>query len=267
MPKEEQSKMVIIATMGPSSCEKETLKKIVEAGADMIRLNMSWLTPEKFSEYINTIRDVKKELNKETEIIVDLSGPRVKEEVGHHVDGSSLIVITEKDKANVELGVKENVKYFAMSYVRKAQDILDLRNILNSLNSDAKIIAKIERKEAVENFEEIAKVSDMIMIARGDLGNEYPLGEIPFVEKELLEKSKALGKKVIVATQMLLSTTYQNTPTRAEVTDEVFAIINGADAIMLSEETANGKFPVEAVASMEEIACRTENYHQNQYEN
>lgn len=262
-----QSKIIIIATIGPASSERETLKKMIQAGMDMVRLNMSWSNHQKFSEYIHTIREVGKETSKDIPIIMDLSGPRIKEENGHHVDNFSSIVITEKDKKDIFFGISENIDYFAMSYVTTAQDILDLKNILILANSNAKIIAKIERKIAVENFEEIAKVSDMIMVARGDLGNEYPLGEIPFVEKELLSKSKEFGVPVIVATQMLLSTTYQEAPSRAEVTDEVFAIINGADAIMLSEETANGKFPIEAVASMEQIASRVENYHKDQYEN
>lgn len=261
-----QSKTIIIATIGPSSGEVDTLKKMAESGMDMARLNMSWGTYDKHSEYINNIRKAGEEVNKVVPIVMDLSGPRVKEEVGHHVDESSVIVITEKDKADAKFGSEMKVDYFAMSYVTTAQDILDLKEIISSHGSVAKIIAKIERREAVANFESIANVSDMIMIARGDLGNEYPLGEIPFVEIGLLNKSKELNKPVIVATQMLLSTTYQDVPTRAEVTDEVFAIINGADAVMLSEETANGKFPVEAVASMEEIASRTETYHKDQYE-
>ena len=261
-----KSETIIIATIGPSSGEKETLKKMMESGMDMARLNMSWGTYEKHTEYINNIREAANEVKKVVPISMDLSGPRVKEEVGHHVDNDSIIVITEKDKADAEFGSKMKVDYFAMSYVTKAQDILDLKEIIKSHGSNAKIIAKIERREAVAVFESIAKVSDMIMIARGDLGNEYPLGEIPFIEKGLLMKSKELEVPVIVATQMLLSTTYQEIPSRAEVTDEVFAIINGADAIMLSEETANGKFPIEAISSMEEIASRTENYHKEGYE-
>lgn len=262
-----ESTTLIIATIGPSSGNEEVLTRMVEAGMDMARLNMSWGTHESHGEYIKTLRKVGEILGKEIPIIMDLSGPRIKEEHGHHVDTSASLVITEKDKEDITFGVLHKIEYFAMSYVKDKQDIVDLKELLTSHNHQAKVIAKIERKEAVDSFEGIAGASDMVMIARGDLGNEYPLGEIPFVEKTLLTTAKALSVPVIVATQMLLSTTYQEEPTRAEVTDEVFALINGADGVMLSEETANGKFPVEAVIAMEEIASRTERYHHDAYEN
>jgi pyruvate kinase len=120
------------------------------------------------------------------------------------------------------------------------------------------IISKIERKIAYENLDEIIDVSDAIMIARGDLGNEVPLEKIPFIEKNIIVKCKEKGKPVIVATQMLLSMTQNPTPTRAEVTDVAYAIINGADAVMLSEESASGKYPVEAVIMMEKIISESE---------
>jgi len=261
----QQSDTIIIATIGPVSGSISTLKSMISAGMDMARFNMSWGTYERDEEFINNVRKAAEEVGRNIPIIMDLSGPRVSEVVGHHVDSSSVIVITDKDKKNVEFGAKMKVAYFAMSYVKSAEDILELKTIIKANGSEAKVIAKIERKEAVTHFEEIALVSDMVMIARGDLALEYPLGEVPFIEKDLLNKSKSLKVPVIVATEMLLSMTYQEIPSRAEVTDEVYAIINGADAIMLSEETANGKFPVEAITSMEVIARRTEDYHKKEY--
>lgn len=253
--------------MGPASSSKKVLVRMAEAGMDMVRLNMSWGTRERGEEYIRTIREAEAEVGKTLPIIMDLSGPRIKEESSHHVDHTAAVIVTDKDKDDIVFGISLQVDYFAMSYVKNAEDIVSVKNMIQREGGSAKVIAKIERKEAVENFEAIAAVSDMVMIARGDLGNEYPLGEIPFVEKDLLDRSRAVGIPVIVATQMLLSTTYQEIPSRAEVTDEVFAIINGADAVMLSEETSTGNFPVEATASMEEIAFRTEHHKEYQHEN
>ena len=264
---QKQSDTIIIATVGPASGDKETLKEMISSGMDMARLNMSWGDHEGHFEYINNIREVAREAKKDVAIIMDLSGPRVVYEGGHRVDGESTIIITEKDKRDLAFGVEQGVDFFALSFVKDVSDILDLKDLLLELNSSARVIAKIERKEAVDNCKDIIAESDMVMIARGDLGNEYPLGEIPFIEKQLLETAKELEKPIIVATQMLLSMTENEEPSRAEVTDEVFAIINGADAVMLSEETANGKFPVEAIRAMEEIASRTENYHRGDYLN
>lgn len=257
---------LIIATIGPASGDKETLKEMIKAGMDMARLNMSWGTYDKHTEYINNIRDAARELNTEIPIVMDLSGPRVTYEGGHRVDDNVVEIITEKDKKDLVFGASQGIHFFAMSFVKDVNDVKKLRDIIKKLNSDARVIAKIERVEAVNNSKDIITESDMVMIARGDLGREYPLGEIPFIEKHLLEKAKELETPIIVATEILLSMTSKDEPSRAEVTDEVFAIINGADAIMLSEETALGKYPVESIKAMEDIASRTENYHKNEYE-
>jgi pyruvate kinase len=221
---------------------------------DFVRLNFSWGTHEGHAEYIKRVREVSVESGKPISIILDLSGPRVKEEVGHHVDPNSIITFTEKDKQDALFGIEHGVEYIALSYVKNKEDITELRTFVREHRGDQKIIAKIERREAVLAIEGIIEASDMIMIARGDLGNEFPLEEIPFVEKELLDITNKHGIPTIVATQMLLSMTENNVPSRAEVTDEVFAIVGGAEAVMLSEETAKGKYPVEAVAMMRSIA-------------
>jgi pyruvate kinase len=152
------------------------------------------------------------------------------------------------------------VDYFAVSFVGSAQDILQAKEIISSKNGRQKVIAKIERKVALDNFQEILEVADAVMIARGDLGEEIALEEIPFIEKDLIEKCEAVGKTVITATQMMLSMTEHPTPTRAEVTDVSYAITEGSDVVMLSDETANGKYPIEAVVAMEKIAKASEKH-------
>jgi len=150
-----------------------------------------------------------------------------------------------------------------MSFIGRASDIVELRNLITKLGGKQKIIAKIERKEGVKNIDSIIKETDAIMVARGDLGNEFPLEEIPFIQHKIIIKSKAAKKMVIVATQMLESMTVNPTPTRAEVSDVAYAVLDGADGVMLSEETASGKFPVEAVAFMERIALVAEKERNN----
>lgn len=153
--------------------------------------------------------------------------------------------------ADLKFGIEQNVDYVAMSFVGNAQDILKLRDEMKKNGKIIPIIAKIERKIALDNIDEIIKTADAIMIARGDLGNEIPLEQIPFIEKDIIEKCKKAKKPVIVATQMMFSMTENPLPTRAEVTDVAYAIINGADAVMLSEESATGHHPLEAVEMME----------------
>ncbi len=165
---------------------------------------------------------------------------------------------TEKDAKDLLFGIKIGVDMVSLSYVKRASDIQKVKDFLKAENTNIPIIAKIERKEALENIDEILSVSDGIMVARGDLGVETPLEKVPNVQKMLIKKANILGKPVITATQMLRSMVENIQPTRAEVTDVVNAIYDGTDAVMLSEETASGKFPVEAVKMMDKIALACE---------
>lgn len=165
---------------------------------------------------------------------------------------------TEKDAKDLLFGIKSGIDMVSLSYVKRASDVQKVREFLKDKNINIPIIAKIERKEALENIDEILSISDGIMVARGDLGVETPLEKVPNVQKMLIKKANALGKPVITATQMLRSMVDHIQPTRAEVTDVVNAIYDGTDAIMLSEETASGKFPVEAVKMMDKIALACE---------
>jgi pyruvate kinase len=165
---------------------------------------------------------------------------------------------TEKDHKDLFFGIQHGVDLVGLSYIQRAADIDGVKRILKKESVDIPVIAKIERKEALENIDEIILASDGIMVARGDLGMETPIEKIPNVQKKLIRKANVSGKPVITATQMLRSMVDHTQPTRAEVTDVVNAIYDGTDAIMLSEETASGQFPVEAFQMMAKIAQSAE---------
>ncbi len=172
----------------------------------------------------------------------------------------SLDFLSERDKADIEFAVREDVDFIAASFTQCAQDITEIRHYLENLGSrDIHIIAKIESAAGVANIDEILEVSDGVMVARGDLGVEIPLEEIPVIQKSIISKAYSAGKPVITATQMLESMTHNPRPTRAEICDVANAIYDGSSAIMLSGETAIGEYPVEAVRTMSKIARRTEN--------
>jgi len=166
--------------------------------------------------------------------------------------------LTDKDKENLLFGVHAEVDLIALSYVRGGEDIQEAKEVLRSQHADIPIIAKIERHEALQHIEEIMNEADGIMVARGDLGVETPLEQVPLVQKDLIKRANGLGKPVITATQMLRSMVESPRPTRAEASDVANAIFDGTDAIMLSEETAMGRYPVEAVRFMVMIAEATE---------
>ena len=203
---------------------------------------------------------VKSVENGNIKCIVENSGIE-KNHKGVNVPGVkiNLPAITPKDVSDIEFGIREGIDMIAASFVRKASDVLAIREILEKNNAgDVLILSKIENQEGVENIDEILQVSDGIMVARGDLGVEIPTEEIPIVQKMIIKKCNELAKPVITATQMLDSMIRNPRPTRAEVTDVANAIYDGTDAIMLSGETAAGKYPVEAVKVMASIAKRIE---------
>jgi pyruvate kinase len=167
-------------------------------------------------------------------------------------------ILTEKDYADMAFGVEQGVDYIALSFVRTAEDVLTARRVLKEKGSDIPLIAKIEKPEALDNIEEIFSVVDGVMVARGDLGVELPFEQVPRAQKKLIEWANAACKPVITATQMLESMVNNPRPTRAEVNDVANAILDGTDAVMLSEESAMGKYPVRAVQAMARIAADVE---------
>lgn len=174
---------------------------------------------------------------------------------GVHIE---LPALTEKDKKNILLAIDQKIDFIAHSFVRSASDVIAIQEILDAHNSDIKIIAKIENQEGVDNIDEILHEAYGIMIARGDLGIEVPIEQIPGIQRSIIRKCRRARKPVIVATQMLHSMISNPRPTRAEVTDIANAVFSCTDALMLSGETASGKYPIEAVETMTHIAERAE---------
>ena len=326
----------IVATLGPASSDKKTLRRMVEAGLNVVRLNMSHGTHEEHRRRVEFVRSVESELKTPLPILVDLCGPkirigklqkeplflhrgdtvilttgkpqkgkitvnypnlhkevkkgeailladgafrlRVKEVRGRDIVCEVLVggpltshkgvnlphsklsvpALTEKDREDVKFAVEVGADFIALSFVRTASDVLELKELLKSLNSTVPVIAKIEKPEAVKNVDEILKVADGLMVARGDLGVELPIEKVPVIQKQLIRKANEAGKPVITATQMLKSMVDLPVPTRAEVTDVANAVLDGTDALMLSEETAVGKYPVKVVKTMAKVAREAE---------
>ncbi len=200
------------------------------------------------------------ELSTEDIICKVIHGGVLGEKKGVNIPGVriDLPFLTEKDEEDILFGIGNDVDFIAASFVRDALDVLQIKRILEHNNADIGIVAKIESQEGVNNISRIIKVADGVMVARGDLGVEIPFEEVPLVQKKLIEKCGQAGKMVIIATQMLDSMMNSPRPTRAEVSDVAHAIFDGADAIMLSGETAGGKYPLESVIAMDKIARKAQ---------
>lgn len=190
---------------------------------------------------------------------VENSGP-IKNHKGVNVPSVRLSMpyLSQQDKDDILFAAEQDFDFISASFVRSAADVMDIRRLLSSVHSTIRIIAKIENQEGVNNLSEILSVSDGIMVARGDMGVEIDFTEIPIIQKDIISQCVASGKPAITATQMLDSMMENPRPTRAEITDVANAIYDGTSAIMLSGETAAGKYPLEAVKTMDAIACRTE---------
>ena len=330
-------KTKIVCTLGPATTDEGTLRRLVAAGMDVARINLSHGTHDEHRGRIRAVRAAAEAERKVVAVLGDLGGPKIRlgEVVGQAelkagerftlttrpVPGDSSAVsvsyaglpsevrpgeailladgalelrvvdrtptdvicevvvggmissrkgvnlpatrlkisaVTQKDREDIAFAVRERLDYLAVSFVRRAQDVKDARAALEEHAASIPIISKIEKPEALVALGNIADLSDGIMVARGDLGVEIPLERVPVVQKEIIRKARMLGKPVITATQMLRSMVDSPHPSRAETTDVANAIIDGTDAVMLSEETAVGKYPVEAVRTMHNIALEAE---------
>lgn len=333
-------KTKIVCTIGPSSEDKEMLRKLFNEGLDVCRLNFSHGNHENHKEKIDMIKELREEMNLPIAIMLDTKGPEIRLgdfkdnavielkdgdkftittrdilgdqdiisvsykdlpkdlEVGSKVlidDGLvglvvekiedteiylsvesggvisshkgvnipnaniNLPALTEKDKADILFGIENDIDFIAASFIRKKSDVLGIRKVLEDNNNfDIRIISKIESRQGLENIDEIIDASDGIMVARGDLGVEIPTEEVPIAQKEIIKKCNLSSKAVITATQMLDSMMRNPRPTRAEATDVANAVLDGTSAVMLSGESASGKYPVEAVKTMRKIVEVTE---------
>ncbi|RMA66100.1 pyruvate kinase [Ulvibacter antarcticus] len=339
MPNQKRTK--IVATLGPATSKRETLKQMILEGVDVFRVNFSHANYETVKENIATIRELGKETGITTAILADLQGPKLrvgvmKEEVvvepgdiisfctGKEFEGTaekvymnydsfpkdvkkgenillddgklmfrvletngkdtvkaeviqggplrskkgvnlpntniSLPALTQKDKEDAIFAISLEVDWIALSFVRHAEDLQELRKVIEA-NCKYKIpiIAKIEKPEAVANIEKIVAYCDGLMVARGDLGVEVPAEEVPLIQKELVRTAKRARIPVIIATQMMETMISSLTPTRAEVNDVANSVMDGADAVMLSGETSVGKYPVQVIQKMSKILRNVEN--------
>lgn len=194
-----------------------------------------------------------------------LTGGKIDSHKGLNLPNTKIFLdaISDKDLELISFGLDEGVNIFGISFVEKAEDIMKVKKFAREKGKEIYTIAKIEREEAVSNIDEILKITDAIMVARGDLGVQVSIEDIPVIQKKLIAKANRMSKPVITATQMLVSMTDHIRPTRSEVTDVANAILDGTDATMLSEETAIGQYPVETVRMMTDIAISTEKEYRN----
>lgn len=201
-----------------------------------------------------------KESSKSSLKVVVVEGGILKERKGINMPGANLQfnAITDKDREDLQFSIEHKADYVALSFVRNARDVHQVAEFIKSRLPRCSIVAKIENREAIDNIDKIIEAADGIMIARGDMGVAIPIYEVPIVQKHIIRKCNAAGKFVITATQMLEHMTAHSRPTRAEVTDVANAILDGTDYVMLSGETATGRYPYESVAMMNEIIKFTE---------
>ena len=328
------SRTKVVATIGPSSQNSETMRLMLQAGLNVARINFSHGKHEEHVETIRLLRRVAREERKVLAILGDLQGPKIRlgvfddvellagdeiklssdpnmpgtlhlphpeivkaiepgarlvlgdgemelavldkeknllicrarydgviqERKGVNTPGTKIPIasITEKDRLDLEVICQMDLDFVALSFVREAADIQELRDLMARHGKNIPIIAKIEKFEAIDNLDEIALISDGMMVARGDLGLDMPTEQLPMLQKRIITTGNKLGKPVITATQMLQSMVNSPRPTRAEASDVANAILDGTDAIMLSNETAAGKYPVESVQMMNRISSYTE---------
>ena len=246
-----QSKMKrhvkIVCTLGPASTSPEVVERMLKGGMDIARLNLAHGTLEEHSQLISEVRLLSQKLKLPTGILLDLPGLK-------HRVGDIRAVFGE----HLEFADSQKVDFIALSFISSVRQVKEVRALLKKMNAYMPVIVKIEQARALEQSGAILEVSDGIMVARGDLALEISIEKVPLAQKQLIKEANRRGKPVITATQMLESMVQSAIPTRAEATDVANAILDGSDALMLSEETATGSYPVEAIETMIRIALEAE---------
>jgi pyruvate kinase len=281
-----QQRQAIIAVMGDLSGPKIRLGKIADGKCELVAGQQVVLqrsdilgSPQRLSSnYPALVDDVKVGHRvliddgnillrviekKENELKCSCEfGGVVSDRKGINLPDSSISAptLTSKDLTDLEWAIENDLDYVALSFVRHPDDMLELRNIIEQHNSNIRVVSKIEKPEAIHHIDEIISQSDVVLVARGDLGAEMDVSRVPILQKEIALKCQRAGKPVIIATQMLQSMVGSPVPTRAEVSDVANAILDRADAVMLSAETAVGKYPLDAVRVINKIAIETENF-------
>ena len=207
------------------------------------------------------LRVIATDKNKEVDVVVIYGGP-VKPRKGINLPDTAVSApsLTDKDIEDLHFGLDNNVEWVALSFVRRAEDILDIKRLIKERQKKTMVVAKIEKPEAIRNIDEIIAATDAIMVARGDLGVEIKAEDVPMLQKMIVQKCNAAGKPVIIATQMMESMITNARPTRAETNDVANAVLDGADAVMLSAETAAGSYPVETIRSMSRTIASVEEH-------
>ncbi len=331
----------IVATLGPATANKDVLRRMIEEGLNVCRLNFSHGGHEAHLDAIRMIRELNDEMGLNVAILADLQGPKIRthemENNGVQLINDSVVTIstkqimgtaekfsinysqlpedvnpgerillddgklilevvetngvdeftarvlhggklsskkgvnfpntsismpclTEKDLVDLDFALEHNVDWIGLSFVRNAEDIIELKRLILDKGAKAKVIAKIEKPEAVKDIDAIIAESDALMVARGDLGVEVPYQNVPLIQKMIINKARLSAKPVIVATQMMESMITDITPTRAEVNDVANAVLDGTDAVMLSAETSTGAHPIEVIRTMSNIVKEMETF-------
>src|SRR6266540_2713722 len=240
----QRTRTKLVATLGPASSDAAVIGAMVDAGLDVARLNFSHGEPAEHRERLSIARRAATERSRKG---VNLPGVRV-----------SAPSLTAKDRKDLVTAIGAGVDYLALSFVRRAGDVTGAKRAIAELGADVPLVAKLERPEAIEHLDGILDAADAVMVARGDLGVELAVEKVPPLQKEIIARANACGVPVITATQMLESMVSSQRPTRAEASDVANAVFDGTDAVMLSQETAIGAYPVEAVATMARIAREAE---------
>ena len=237
----------IICTLGPASKSTDVIEGILKAGMDIARFNLAYGTLAEVGELIGKVRQLSPKLGLTTGILIDLPGLK-------HSTGDIREVFGE----HLQFALSQNATFIALSFISSAHQVKEVKKLLKEMDADISIIVKIEEAQALKEIDAILGVCDGIMVARGDLGLQIKIEKVPLAQKQLVKKANQRGKPAIIATQMLESMVESPTPTRAEAADIANAVLDGTDALMLSEETAIGKYPVEATETMARIALEAE---------